>query len=1287
MRRALRLLAALAALVAILPLLAVAALETAPGQELARRAAGAAGVRIGAIEGSPLRATTLREVALADAQGAWLAIERVELAWSPLSLLSRRVEIDTLRLVGLALTRLPEGEAGAEPAAAPSLPVDLSVRDFTLVNARIGAALAGIGVTVDGTAQAALGRDLTGTAALDLRDSTGGHYRATLRRDTEVALRLDIAEPANGLIARLAGLPGLGRLAAQATAEGTAERAETRLSLAFDGGVSAEAEGVVALRGDATDLRLHLDAAGAAVGALLPEGYRFARLVVDGRLAGDLGGALRLTAGAQAEGVALPDGLPLPRLDAAPVTLRLAALRDADGAIAVERAAVAHPLLALIATGRIAGDAALEVEGTIPRLAPFATAARLDADGALALTARIEHRDAATAIEADLRLAEAALPPPLDLLLGAEPTVSTRVRLVPGLVSIDRLTVAGLAATLDLAGSAGATLDLAGTLALPALTALAAPLAGEARLDVALRGAAADPDATLRLEAPRLAVEGVGEGRLALGAEASRLVSAPRVSVEGAGSLGGRAIAIAGEAAPQPDGAIALPRLALRYGAAGLEARGRLRADGRPELAATAAVPRLGELVPGLAGAIEASLALVPDEADGVGATVVGRAQGLAGEGVAIAEATLDATARDVLRAPALDARLAARGLAAGGVSGALDLTAAGPLDALGLRARFAGPDLSASLTAEARLPDQIALSAFEATARGETLRLAAPTTLRLGETIELAPLALLLRGGRIEARGRLSPTLDLTLAARRLPLALAALVAPGLAPSGTLDLDATLRGAPAAPEGSARLAVRGGRLPDGPAAWLPPADLDATVALARGRAEARAQLRAGTLARLDLAAQAPLDRGGPIAARLDGPIDLALADPLLTPAGRRARGRLVVALRAEGSLSEPQLAGEVSLAEAEFVDAALGLRLGGIAGRLVARGDAIAIEGLGARAGDGTLAIGGTLRPLAPGLPLDLTLAAREATLALGEAATVRLSADLRLGGEVAGALAASGRIDVARAEILLPERLPAEVVDLPVRVVGEALPAAPPPAAAPPVALDIAVAAPRAVFVRGRGIDAELGGAVQLGGTAAAPDITGAFALRRGQIAIFSQTIAFRRGTLDFDGAAGIDPALDFEAAATAGDITALVRVGGTATAPTITLGSEPEVPQDEVLARLLFGRSQATLTPAQLIRLAQAAAELAGIGPSGPGILDRVRQRLGLDRLTVGTDRATGGPTVEAGRYLADGVYLGARSGADGSTRATVRIEVLPNVQVEADVGGAAEGRVGLSWGVDY
>jgi hypothetical protein len=45
------------------------------------------------------------------------------------------------------------------------------------------------------------------------------------------------------------------------------------------------------------------------------------------------------------------------------------------------------------------------------------------------------------------------------------------------------------------------------------------------------------------------------------------------------------------------------------------------------------------------------------------------------------------------------------------------------------------------------------------------------------------------------------------------------------------------------------------------------------------------------------------------------------------------------------------------------------------------------------------------------------------------------------------------------------------------------------------------------------------------------------------------------------------------------------------------------------------------------------------------------------------------------------------LSARAVPPMAARATVQIEVLPNVRAEADVGGEGEGRVGLSWGIDY
>ena len=97
----------------------------------------------------------------------------------------------------------------------------------------------------------------------------------------------------------------------------------------------------------------------------------------------------------------------------------------------------------------------------------------------------------------------------------------------------------------------------------------------------------------------------------------------------------------------------------------------------------------------------------------------------------------------------------------------------------------------------------------------------------------------------------------------------------------------------------------------------------------------------------------------------------------------------------------------------------------------------------------------------------------------------------------------------------------------------------------------------------------------------------------------------------------------------------------------------------------------------------------------GGGGAGVLDTVRQGLGLDRLAVGssTDRtartANGeeplGPTLEAGRYVADGIYVGVRQGTEpGSSRVGVRVDLTPQLRLEAETGDREAGeRVGVSW----
>jgi translocation and assembly module TamB len=334
------------------------------------------------------------------------------------------------------------------------------------------------------------------------------------------------------------------------------------------------------------------------------------------------------------------------------------------------------------------------------------------------------------------------------------------------------------------------------------------------------------------------------------------------------------------------------------------------------------------------------------------------------------------------------------------------------------------------------------------------------------------------------------------------------------------------------------------------------------------------------------------------------------------------------------------------------------------------AEGDTIRIGRFSARAGDGSIGASGTLG-LGGALPVDLTLTARRAKPLASDRLTAIMDADLTLRGALAGALAAGGTVTIDRAEIRIPDKLPASTPVLEVRHSGQ--PPPPPPAPPPDIALDLTVTAPGQVFVRGRGLFAEAAGRLHIGGTAAAPVPTGGFRLVRGQFNLAGTALQFTSGTVRFEGSGKLDPALHLVASSTSGNIIATLTVSGFASAPKITLSSEPPLPQDEILAQLLFHQSAGSLSPVQLASVAAALAQITGVGGGVFSPLNSVRQELGLDTLTIGGGQDGTGATLEAGRYVARGVYVGAKQAANGNgTQATVQIDLLRGLKLEGDVG---------------
>jgi translocation and assembly module TamB len=231
--------------------------------------------------------------------------------------------------------------------------------------------------------------------------------------------------------------------------------------------------------------------------------------------------------------------------------------------------------------------------------------------------------------------------------------------------------------------------------------------------------------------------------------------------------------------------------------------------------------------------------------------------------------------------------------------------------------------------------------------------------------------------------------------------------------------------------------------------------------------------------------------------------------------------------------------------------------------------------------------------------------------------------------------------------------------------------------------IGLDVAVQAPQEILVQGRGLDAEMGGDLQISGTTDSPLVTGGFDLQRGNFSLASGRLNFSAGRVSFNGAGlktKIDPTLDFTAQTTIGDTTAIMHITGLADAPLFDFTSSPAKPQDEIMALLLFGAPTQQLTPLQLAQVGVALASFSGVGGNGGSLnpLVKIQKSLGLDRLTVGAGpptTATGtdsGASIAAGRYVSKRVYIEAKQNSAGTSQLAADVDLTKHLKLQTKLG---------------
>ncbi|WP_415182389.1 translocation/assembly module TamB domain-containing protein [Phaeovulum sp.] len=437
------------------------------------------------------------------------------------------------------------------------------------------------------------------------------------------------------------------------------------------------------------------------------------------------------------------------------------------------------------------------------------------------------------------------------------------------------------------------------------------------------------------------------------------------------------------------------------------------------------------------------------------------------------------------------------------------------------------------------------------------------------------------------------------------------------------------------------------------------------------------------------------IDAGfGAVNLAISGGAETALANAFIAP--RSVQGPLTFDLRMAGKPGLSALSGKIIANNARVIAPTLGLKLDDVDVAADLSGGAAQLAVEARLSTGGSLRVTGPVKLTAP-FAGDLTVALNQLHLRDPDLYDTKIDGSLAVNGPLTGGARISGALVLLDTELRVPSTGLGGIAAIPdMTHVNE--PAAVhttraragllaangdadkrPTKAFP---LDVTIAAPRALFVRGRGLDAELGGQLRLRGTTANVVPTGEFNLIRGRLDILGKRFTLDEGQVALQGA--LLPWIRFVATTKQTDVTTMITIEGDATEPKLSFTSSPELPEEEVLARLLFNRSLTTLSPLQAAQLASAVATLAGKG--GEGIVSKLRKGFGLDDLDVGTD-VNGNAQLRAGKYLSENLYSDVTVAADGTSSINLNLDVTPSLTARGSLGSDGNSGIGLYYEKDY
>ncbi|WP_323809890.1 translocation/assembly module TamB domain-containing protein [Sphingobium baderi] len=611
------------------------------------------------------------------------------------------------------------------------------------------------------------------------------------------------------------------------------------------------------------------------------------------------------------------------------------------------------------------------------------------------------------------------------------------------------------------------------------------------------------------------------------------------------------------------------------------------------------------------------------------------------------------------------------------------------------------------SIAVNAALRPTLYAVAVQGKASNVDFRLAKPAIIRIEQGgYRLEPATLVLPQGKVDLAGRFGDRTALQARFKDFDLAIVNMFSPGIGIGGraTGTLDFAQEGN-AFPIATTRLAISDFRR-SSLTAVSDPVAMNVEGKLTAAGGDLRGVIRRGnaSLGRF-IATLAPPGPGASwseqlMAAPLGGGIRYAgPADVLFSFAGladQRLTGPIAVAADFGGRVNDPRINGLVRANALTYENETFGTRVTQM--RLDGRftNDRLEIRDFSGRAGDGTVQASGTVGLAADsGFPMNIAVKMDRARLARSEAITSVVSGTLAItnsaadGGLIKGDLslpetryrvAWQGGTDIRQLQGVRRKGEGTDILDQ--RIAARQ-------AAAKPAdwKLDIRVRADNEIYVTGMGLDSEWKTNMRVTGTTANPRVVGKIEVIRGRYSFSGHQFELEQGVITFEGEM-MNPTLAIRAETKIDAVTAGIAVNGSAQRPDISFISNPTLPQDEILARILFGSNVANLSATQAVQLAVALNGLRG-GSGGLNPLGKLQGASGLDRIgIVGGDEATGrGTSLAVGQHISNNVYVEVITDPKGFTATQLEIALSKTLSLLSKTGTNAGSSANLRYSKDY